>query len=632
MMRFITLLQKQFPEIKNYQDLYQWSIDNPETFWEAIWKFCDVKYKSSYDKVLEDGDKLPGAKWFVGSKINFAENLLKADDAQLAIIGRSERPQRSTLNFKQLRNKVARMSHALIESGVKPGDRVAGYLPNIPETVISMLATTAVGAVWSSCSEDFGVNGVLDRFGQIEPTILIAADGYSYQGKKIRRVDNIATLSHSISSIQKVVVIPFLELDPDLTNINNSILFDHFIDNQFDTIPYVYVDFDHPMFILYSSGTTGKPKCIVHGCGGTLMQLIKEHVLHTDVTSNDVVFYFTTCGWMMWNWLVVALSTGATIVTYDGSPFYPASSWLFDLVEQEGITVFGTSAKYLAAVEKAEVVPMISHKLEELKAILSTGSPLMPEQFDYVYKKIKTDVQLSSISGGTDIVSCFLIGNPILPVYRGELQCRGLGLSVEVFNDKGESLINDKGELVCTKPFPSVPIYFWNDDQEEKFHASYFKKFPGVWAHGDYAKLTEHGGMIIYGRSDAVLNPGGVRIGTAEIYREVEKLIDVLESIAVGQEWGRDTRIILFVKLRERVVLTEGLKGDIKNVIRKNATPRHVPAKIIQVADIPRTISGKIVELAVQNIIHNRPVQNLDALANPEALDYFRDLPELSLD
>jgi acetoacetyl-CoA synthetase len=337
----------------------------------------------------------------------------------------------------------------------------------------------------------------------------------------------------------------------------------------------VYVDFDHPMFILYSSGTTGKPKCIVHGCGGTLMQLIKEHVLHTDVTSNDVVFYFTTCGWMMWNWLVVALSTGATIVTYDGSPFYPASSWLFDLVEQEGITVFGTSAKYLAAVEKAEVVPMISHKLEELKAILSTGSPLMPEQFDYVYKKIKTDVQLSSISGGTDIVSCFLIGNPILPVYRGELQCRGLGLSVEVFNDKGESLINDKGELVCTKPFPSVPIYFWNDDQEEKFHASYFKKFPGVWAHGDYAKLTEHGGMIIYGRSDAVLNPGGVRIGTAEIYREVEKLIDVLESIAVGQEWGRDTRIILFVKLRERVVLTEGLKGDIKNVIRKNATPRH---------------------------------------------------------
>ena len=630
MMRFITTLQKQFPEIKNYQDLYQWSINNPENFWEAIWEFCGVKYKNSYEKVLVDGDKLPGAKWFVGSKINFVENLLKADDAQLAIIGRSERPQRSTLNFKQLRNKVARMSHALIESGVKPGDRVAGYLPNIPETVISMLATAAVGAVWSSCSEDFGVKGVLDRFGQIEPTILIAADGYSYQGKIIRRIDNIATLSHSISSIKKVVVIPFLELDPDLTNINNSILFDHFIDNQFDTIPYVYVDFDHPLFILYSSGTTGKPKCIVHGCGGTFMQLIKEHMLHIDVTQSDVVFYFTTCGWMMWNWLVAALATGATIVTYDGSPFYPANTQLFDVTDQEGITVFGTSAKYLAAIQKEELVPVQSHKLTELKAILSTGSPLMPEQFDYVYENIKTDVQLSSISGGTDIVSCFQIGNPVLPVYRGELQCRGLGLSIEVFNDDGESVVNEKGEMVCTKPFPSIPIYFWDDEDNTKFNQAYFSKFPNTWAHSDYAELTDRGTMIIYGRSDAVLNPGGVRIGTAEIYREVEKFHDVLESIVVGQEWEGDTRIVLFVKLRNGVELNIELQTAIKQLIRKNTSPRHVPAKIIQVDDIPRTISGKIVELAVSNVIHNRPVKNIDALANPEALNYFRNLDDLN--
>jgi len=630
MMRFMTALQKQYPEIKNYQDLYQWSINNTGKFWKAIWEFCDVRYKKSYDKVLVDGDKLPGAKWFVGSKINFAENLLKADDTQLAIIGRSERPQRSTLNYRQLRNNVARMSHALIDSGVKPGDRVAGYLPNIPETVISMLATAAVGAVWSSCSEDFGVRGVLDRFGQIEPTILIAADGYSYQGKEINRIDNIATLSHSISSIKKVVVIPFLEPEPDLTSIDHSILFDHFIDNHFDNIPYVHVDFDHPLFILYSSGTTGKPKCIVHGCGGTFMQLIKEHMLHIDVTQSDVVFYFTTCGWMMWNWLVAALATGATIVTYDGSPFYPASSQLFDLTDQEGITVFGTSAKYLAAIQKEEMVPMLSHKLTELKAILSTGSPLMPEQFDYVYENIKTDVQLSSISGGTDIVSCFQIGNPVLPVYRGELQCRGLGLSIEVFNDDGESVVNEKGEMVCTKPFPSIPIYFWDDEDNTKFNQAYFSKFPNTWAHSDYAELTDRGTMIIYGRSDAVLNPGGVRIGTAEIYREVEKFHDVLESIVVGQEWEEDTRIVLFVKLRNGVELNIELQTAIKQLIRKNTSPRHVPAKIIQVDDIPRTISGKIVELAVSNVIHNRPVKNIDALANPEALNYFRNLDDLN--
>ncbi len=437
-------------------------------------------------------------------------------------------------------------------------------------------------------------------------------------------------LSKKISSIKKVIVIPYLDSDPYISSINNVILFDEFIDNNNDVIPYAYVDFDHPLFILYSSGTTGKPKCIVHGCGGTLLQLIKEHILHTDVTSSDVIFYFTTCGWMMWNWLVAGLATGAAIITYDGSPFHPTISQLFNLIDEEGITVFGSSAKYFSAVEKEDIQPKNSHDLTTLKAILSTGSPLMQEQFDYIYENIKSDVQLSSISGGTDIVSCFLIGNPILPVYRGELQCRGLGLSVEVFNDDGESVVNEKGELVCTKPFPSIPIYFWGDYDNKKFNQAYFEKFPNIWAHGDYAELTERGTMIIYGRSDAVLNPGGVRIGTSEIYREVEKFPSVLESIAVGQEWEGDTRIVLFVKLRESTELTEELQEKIRQQIRKNASPRHVPAKIIKVADIPRTISGKIVELTVRNVIHDRPVKNIDALANPEALDNFRNIPDLA--
>ncbi len=630
MMRFLSGLQKQYPEIENYEDLYQWSIEQPKMFWETIWDFCDIRYNKAYTSALVDENKLPGAKWFVGSKLNFAENLLKNNDDSPAIIGRSERDERNCLSHRQLRAKVAHLSHALLDAGVKPGDRVAGYLPNIPETVISMLATAAIGAVWSSCSEDFGVRGVLDRFEQIEPAILIAADGYSYLGKEINRIENIAKLSEQVKSINKVIIIPFLNSTPDLSSIDQAILFDDFIDTNSDEIPYVYVSFDHPLFILYSSGTTGKPKCIVHGCGGTLLQLVKEHILHADITKNDVVFYFTTCGWMMWNWLTVALTTGAAILTYDGSPFYPSNSQLFDLVDQEGITVFGLSAKYLAAVKKENIHPMASHNLSTLKTILSTGSPLMQEQFDFVYQNIKADVLLSSISGGTDIVSCFLIGNPMLPVFRGELQCRGLGLSVEVFNDEGESIVNEKGELVCTKPFPSIPIYFWGDKSGKKFNQAYFEKFQNVWAHGDYAELTERGTMVIYGRSDAVLNPGGVRIGTAEIYREVEKLIYVLESIAVGQEWAGDTRIVLFVKLREDNVLTEDMQGEIKKLIRDNATPRHVPAKIIQVADIPRTISGKIVELAVTKVIHNKPVKNIDALANPEALNYFRDLPDLA--
>jgi acetoacetyl-CoA synthetase len=616
-------------EIRDYPSLYQWSIAQPEEFWAAVWRFCGICAVREWDKVLEDADKMPGARWFGGAKLNFAENLLRPEEDKPALVFYGESGIRRSLSYPELKLQVARLACAMKESGVTVGDRIAGYLPNLPETVIAMLATTRIGAIWSSCSPDFGVQGVLDRFGQIRPRLIFTTDGYFYNGKRIDVLHRVHQILPQLPGIQAVVVVPYAG-EGEVTRIPGGIRYaDFLIQKPNPILELEHLPFDHPVYILYSSGTTGPPKCIVHGAGGTLIQHLKELVLHTDLKPQDTIFYYTTCGWMMWNWLVSSLATGATVVLYDGSPSFPHPSALFDLAQSEGISIFGASAKYFSALEKAGIRPAATHDLTGLKAILSTGSPLAPQSFDYIYRDIKADVQLSSISGGTDLISCFALGNPILPVYRGELQCRGLGMKVEIYNSKGRSVRGQKGELVCTAPFPSMPVGFWNDPHQEKYRRAYFERFPGIWAHGDYAELTEHEGMIIYGRSDAVLNPGGVRIGTAEIYRPVEGLPEILESLAVGQEWNNDVRIVLFVKLREGITLDTALTDRIKQAIRDHASPRHVPAKVIAVPDIPRTLSGKIVELAVHNIIHHRPVKNLDALANPEALEFFKDLAEL---
>ena len=628
--RFIAWVQAAgAAEIQDYLSLYQWSIAQPEAFWAAVWRFCGIRATREWDKVLEDADKMPGARWFGGAELNFAENLLRPEEDKPALVFYGENGIRRSLSYPELKLQVAHLACALKESGVTMGDRITGYLPNLPETVIAMLATASIGAIWSSCSPDFGIKGVLDRFGQIRPRLIFTTDGYFYNGKRIDMLERVCQILPQLPGIQGVVVVPYAG-EGEVTRIPGGIRYADFLSQkpnpvlEFEPLP-----FDHPLYILYSSGTTGPPKCIVHGAGGTLIQHLKELVLHTDLTPQDTIFYYTTCGWMMWNWLVSSLATGATVVLYDGSPFFPHPGVLFDLAQSEGISIFGASAKYFSALEKAGIKPAATHDLTGLKAILSTGSPLAPQSFDYIYRDIKADVQLSSISGGTDLISCFALGNPILPVYRGELQCRGLGMKVEVYDPQGRSVRGQKGELVCTAPFPSMPVGFWNDPHQEKYHRAYFERFPGIWAHGDYAELTEHEGMIIYGRSDAVLNPGGVRIGTAEIYRPVEGLPEILESLAVGQEWNNDVRIVLFVKLREGITLDTALTERIKQTIRDHASPRHVPAKVIAVPDIPRTLSGKIVELAVHNIIHHRPVKNLDALANPEALEFFKDLVEL---
>jgi acetoacetyl-CoA synthetase len=513
---------------------------------------------------------------------------------------------------------------------VQAGDRVAGYVPNTPDTLIAMLASTSIGAIWSSCSPDFGVRGVIDRFGQITPKILFCADGYFYGGKTFNSLELLPEILQEIPSVEKVIIFPYTCTNPDLNTLSNAVLLPNFIaDFSPKNIEFAQLPFAHPLYIMYSSGTTGVPKCIVHSAGGTLLQHLKEHLLHTDVKRGDKLFYFTTCGWMMWNWLVSGLASEATLLLYDGSPFYPTGNILFDFAEQENMTIFGTSAKFIDSVNKAGLKPRETHNLTPLKAMLSTGSPLVPESFDFVYQEIKADLQLSSISGGTDIVSCFALGNPVLPVWRGELQCRGLGMKVEVFDDEGNPIQGEKGELVCTAPFPSMPIYFWNDPQGEKYRAAYFDKYPNIWCHGDYVELTEYQGLIIHGRSDAVLNPGGVRIGTAEIYRQVEQLPEVLESLVIGQDWEGDVRVVLFVRLRENLNLDAALIQKIKQQIRQNTTPRHVPSKIIQVQDIPRTKSGKIVELAVRHIVHGRAVKNQEALANPQALQLFANLDEL---
>jgi len=621
--------------IPDYAALYDWSIREPERFWRAVWTFCGVIAGQHGEVVLEHGERMPGARWFPQARLNFAENLLRRKDNRNAIVFWGEDRVKGRVSFAELHHEVSRLAQALRAAGVTAGDRVAGYLPNLPGAVIAMLATASIGAVWSSCSPDFGAQGVLDRFGQIGPKVLFGADGYFYNGKTIDVTERLAEIAHNLPSVEKVVVVPYTRCDPVIGGIPKAVsVHDFMAPFSARAIEFEQLPFDHPLYILYSSGTTGAPKCIVHGAGGTLLQHLKEHVLHVDIGRKDRMFYFTTCGWMMWNWLASGLAAGCAILLYDGSPFLRGGNILFDFADAEGMTIFGTSAKFIDALAKAGLKPAQTHQLGALRAMLSTGSPLAPEGFDYVYENVKRDLNLASISGGTDIISTFVIGNPLLPVRRGEIQCRSLGMKVEVFDEDGRPVRGEKGELVCTAPFPSMPIGFWNDADGGKYRAAYFEKFPGVWCHGDYVELTAHDGMIIYGRSDAVLNPGGVRIGTAEIYRQVEQLDEVVESMVIAQDWPpqrpSDVRIVLFVRLREGLTLDPALDDKIRRHIRDNATPRHVPARIVQVADIPRTRSGKIVELAVRHVVHGRPVKNLEALANPEALELFRNRPELS--
>jgi len=630
--RFIDLARSELdPGIFQYRDLHRYSIQNPPEFWRTVWDFCEI-VGTPGQTVLENGDRMPGAKWFPDASLNFAENLLRHRDDRPSLIFRSETGEAAELSFNELYRAVARTAEALRAAGVVTGDRVAAYMPNVPETVIGMLATTSIGAIWSSCSPDFGIDGVVERLGQIQPRVLFCAAAYSYNGKTHDCLKKVRGIVESISSIEKTVIVPHAGQDAKIGKVRGAVWFRDFVDNSASEVVFEQLPFDHPVYILYSSGTTGVPKCITHGAGGTLIQHLKELVLHNNLRRSDRMCYFTTCGWMMWNWMVSSLAVGATVILYEGSPFYPGPAAMFDLVDELGITVFGTGAKAIASWEKAGVKPRETHQLNSLVTLLSTGSPLAPESFEYVYREIKQNLCLSSIAGGTDIVSCFMQGCPILPVWPGELQCAGLGMAVEILREDGSIAdIGETGELCCTQPFPAMPVFFWDDADGLKYHAAYFEKFPDIWAHGDFVAKTEHGGYVIQGRSDATLNPGGVRIGTSEIYRQVEGLDEVLESICIGQDWEDDVRVVLFVKLREGLELDDALQDRIRKTIRQNTSPRHVPAKIIQVADIPRTISGKIVELAVRNIVHGRAVTNSDALANPESLELYRDLPELSV-
>jgi acetoacetyl-CoA synthetase len=615
--------------IDQYDDLYRWSVADLPGFWNAVCEFCELHFDVAAEQALVRPDNIMDAGWYAGSRLNFARHLLRHEGEQAAIVFCGEDGTRRELSRDKLRSEVARVAAGLRAAGVVQGDRVAGYLPNCPEAMIAMLAASSIGAIWSSCSPDFGVNGVVDRFGQIEPKVFVATNGYFYNNKRIDSLPVVHEIVAQLASVKTTVVVEFLggNATPGTANF---LVWQDFGEVGAE-LSFVPVAFDHPLYIMYSSGTTGVPKCIVHGHGGTLLKHANELLLHTDVNEDDRLFYFTTCGWMMWNWLASGLLGGATLILFDGAPFVNDGRTLWEMCEREGVTIFGTSAKYISALEKSGLRPQDEFELSRLRTILSTGSPLAPESFDFVYDAVKSDVLLGSIAGGTDLLGCFAAANPLLPVRRGELQCRGLGMAVEIFDEGGRAVVDEKGELVCTRPFPSTPVCFWNDPDGSRYRAAYFERFPGVWAHGDFAELKASGGMVIHGRSDAVLNPGGVRIGTAEIYRQVEKLDEIVESIAIGQQWNDDVRVVLFVVLRPAVQLDEDLRQRIRAVVRAGATPRHVPAKIVAVADIPRTKSGKIVELAVRSIVHGEQVRNTEALANPEALANFRDLPELGV-
>ncbi len=611
----------------DYAELYRWSIDDMQDFWSQLWDFCGV-IGDKGEQLLLNAEDIEHARWFPQASLNFAQNLLRERSDEIAIAFRAEDRVSYQLSFNQLYQQVAALAAWLRQQGVAKGDRVAAYLPNMPETIVAMLATTSLGAIWTSTSPDFGEDSVIDRFGQTEPVVLFCVDGYFYNGKTIDVRSRVRAIQQALPSLRHSIEISLVQLPGD----SNGVAWQQVMQTAHPPqIEFTRTEFNHPLYILYSSGTTGKPKCITHRAGGVLLQHLKEHQLHSDIKKGDRVFYFTTCGWMMWNWLVTALASRATLVLYDGSPFYPDGNVLWDYADEVGMTLFGTSAKYIDALKKHNLAPGRSHRLSALRTLCSTGSVLAPESFDYVYDSIKQDINLASISGGTDIVSCFVLGNPLLPVYRGQSQCRGLGMAVEVFDSQGRAVIDEKGELVCTRSFPSQPAYFWGDESGEKYHDAYFARFANVWHHGDYVRLTAQGGMIIYGRSDATLNPGGVRIGTAEIYRHVEQLDEVVESIVIGQDWDNDVRVVLFVVLQPGLALNDELISKIRRRVREKCSPRHVPAKVIQVAEIPRTKSGKIVELAVRDVVHGRPIQNIGALANPEALDYYRDLAELKV-
>ena len=616
--------------LRDFDELYDFSVQEAEKFWQSLISFAEVVSETWGGDVLKNPGKMPGSIWFPDAKLNYAENLLRRKDDTDALVFWGEDKVKLRFSHKELYNEVSRVAQALLSMGLVPGDRVGGYMPNMPQTIIAMLAAVSIGATWSSCSPDFGVQGVLDRFGQIKPKVIFVSDGYFYNGKAHDVTEKTAQIVGQLPSVERTVFIPYCNPKPVIDNVANSVLWDDFINDFNDSeIEFAHLSFNHPLYIMYSSGTTGVPKCIIHGAGGTLLKHLSEHLLHSDEKPGDRIFYFTTCGWMMWNWLVSALACEVTLLLYDGSPFYPDGNIIFDYAVAERMTHFGTSAKYIDAVKKAELRPSISHDLSRLKSMMSTGSPLVPESFDYVYNNIKSDLHLASISGGTDIVGCFVLGNPIGPVWRGEIQTRALGLAVDVFDHEGNSVRYEAGDLVCTKPFPSMPIGFWADADGSKYKSAYFENYQNVWCHGDWVELTQRGGMIIYGRSDATLNPGGVRIGTAEIYREVEQFLEVTEGLCVGQNWDGDTRVILFIAMRDTYLLTDELQYRIRARIRQNCTARHVPEIIISAPDLPRTRSGKITELAVRNVIEGRTIKNAEALANPESLKFFENLVEL---